>query len=76
MQQDKKTKHKPTNVGRIALERQARQYNSRTVAYINFALWVQIVNHAEIRTMGLSRTLTRSLGKLKVFDGKEATVKL
>ena len=25
-------KHKPTNVGRIALERQARQFNSEAVA--------------------------------------------
>ena len=29
---DERKKHKPTNVGRIALERQARQFNSRTVA--------------------------------------------
>ena len=28
--------YKPTNVGRIALERQARQFNSGAVAKINF----------------------------------------
>ena len=29
-------KHKPIDVGRIALERQARQFNAATVAEINF----------------------------------------
>ena len=31
----------PTNVGKIALELQARQINSGTVAQINFSSWVQ-----------------------------------
>ena len=33
-------KHKPTNVGRTALEQQARHFNSGAVAWINFS-WVQ-----------------------------------
>ena len=32
-------KHKLTNVGRIALERQAMQFNSVAVASINFSLY-------------------------------------
>ena len=41
-------KHKSSNVGIIALERQARQLNSGPVAKIIFSLWVK-VKHPVIR---------------------------
>ena len=45
--------NKPTNVGRIALARQARQFNSGAVALINFFFMgaKKIVDHDGIRTM-------------------------
>ena len=48
-------KHKPTNVGRNTLERQARQFNSGAVVLINFSLWVQhmLPRPPGIRTIGL-----------------------
>ena len=34
-------KHKPINIGQIALEQQERQFNSRAVVKIIFSSWVQ-----------------------------------
>ena len=41
IEKDDKFKHKPTNVRRIALEREARQFNSWSLVMTNFSLCVQ-----------------------------------
>ena len=53
-------KNKPTNVGRIALERQARQFNSGAVASMKFSLKVQKQLTTPRFEPLTSRSLTRS----------------
>ena len=48
-------KHKPTNVGKIVLKRQVRQFNSEASCSIDKFVFMgaKIVNHAGIRTIDL-----------------------